>query len=177
MNSMRMIRCLGYSVSFMALSLLASGCNLGPPCGEHMWPCPTGSYCRFSEGQCGSFGPNECEVIPEVCTEEFSPVCGCNGETYSNPCMAAAGGVSIDHRGSCDEFCGGIAGFTCPDDQFCMFEDGTCGQGDQAGVCMLRPEICTLEFDPVCGCDQMTYGNECEANAAGVSVQSDGECP
>jgi len=75
------------------------------------------------------------------------------------------------------DLCGGIAGVPCGDGQFCQFETGVCGAGDQAGECALRPEACTLEFNPVCGCDGQTYPNECAAFADGVSVRTLGECP
>ena len=32
-------------------------------------------------------------------------------------------------------------------------------------------------FQPVCGCDGLTYSNQCVAESAGVDVMSDGECP
>jgi len=76
------------------------------------------------------------------------------------------------------ETCGGIAGLTCGDGEFCKFTpEASCGAGDQSGVCAKMPDFCTLQYDPVCGCDGKTYSNACHAHTAGQNVAQKGFCP
>lgn len=44
------------------------------------------------------------------------------------------------------------------------------------GRCSRRPAFCEPNLAPVCGCDQVTYWNDCLRRQSGVGVSAAGEC-
>jgi len=63
----------------------------------------------------------------------------------------------------------------CGPGEICDYSSD-CGAADTGGVCIVPPTACPDIYAPVCGCDGVTYGNVCEAHAAGSDARSAGEC-
>jgi len=90
-----------------------------------------------------------------MCPMNYDPVCGCNGITYSNSCVAQYyGGVITWIPGECN------GGNSCINP----------AQIDSTTIC---PTL----FEPVCGCDSITYSNSCVAQYyGGVTSWTPGSC-
>jgi hypothetical protein len=150
--------------------------------------CAERLYCSYAiEAHCGAGDMSgTCKPIPEMCTMEFAPVCGCDDKTYPSACVAGRSGISVGRAGACPgdsasgiaegKLCGtrGVPG-ECAEGLYCAYRS-QCGATDAGGKCTKKPTACPHLRAPVCGCDQQRYDNACEAARSGVSVAANGAC-
>ena len=156
-------------------SVLFQRQRIGNSCMDNT-SCQEREFCQKSVGDCSE--PGVCKVRPEACIEIYDPVCGCDGKTYGNLCLAAQAGVSPFAPGTCEgTVC--MKNENCPSNEFCLFAEGKCAG---SGICTPKPKTCPLYFAPcriedsLCGCDGITYCNACEDYLNGVSIFHKGAC-
>ena len=141
-------------------------------CGECPQIHPLQQYCKNGIipgkiDECGCQSSPRCDNSTDNATVQIA-------NPASTFCVAHGGKLEIKTAtdGSQTGYCT-IKGVEC--------EEWSLVRGECAGIHVCndtekKAEICTLEYSPMCGSDNITYGNKCGACAAGIDYAVVGEC-
>jgi hypothetical protein len=158
----------------------------GPSCLQNL-DCPDAAdFCQ--KDSCDPAAHGVCTPMPGTratgyCQPQTDFVCGCDGRTYENPCLAHARGLNVASQGPCAVPEGGAP---CAADADCGSASLYCKKASCAaatGTCAGKPDfqVCAGEAPDggqvACGCDHQTYADDCEAASYGINVAFEGTCP
>ena len=65
--------------------------------------CNPGLYCFTEPGVCRTTpgAQGVCRPTPDICSNDVEPVCGCDGKTHDNVCLAEIERTSVAAPGAC----------------------------------------------------------------------------
>ncbi|XP_048580646.1 fibrillin-1 isoform X2 [Nematostella vectensis] len=148
-------------------------CESNDPCGKRR--CGFYAQCEVVNGSA------QC-VCPSICPLHYSPVCGSDGNMYSNECAMRAAACkqqkmitpSLPSKCKLDDPC---------DVTLCSHPLQKCILVSGVPRCECPMFKCSANRSDVCGSDRMTYSNECTLTqtacqeSKNLTVVSQGPCP